>query len=98
VFESPNGLVITTRQVMEEDWPILLVTHDADEPKGWQFVNGHGDTDDKSSGIPVHPEHVIERDPSVTELADLQPGWQASRATKNDAWIREATPPDDDDS
>jgi len=67
----------------------LLVTHDADEPRGWQFLNGHGDTDDHKSGIPVHVEHVIERDPSVVELADLPEGWQARRTTADEPWTRE---------
>ena len=89
MFDSPNGLVITTRQVMEQSWPILLVTHNAEEPRGWQFLNGHGDTDDKENGIPVHVEHVIERDPSLNELADLPEGWRAWRPTEDDPWIRE---------
>ncbi len=89
MFDSPNGLVITTRQVMEQAWPILLVTHDGDDPRGWQFLNGRGDTDDRSNGIPVHVDHVIERDPSVTELADLPPGWHAWRETEGHPWVRE---------
>jgi hypothetical protein len=89
MFESRNGLVITTRQVMEQGWPILLVTHDDEEPRGWQCVNGHGDTDDRTGGIPVHAEHVLERDPSVAELVDLAPGWHAWRETETDSWIRE---------
>lgn len=40
MFDRPDMIVITTRQVMEQDWPILLVVHDDDEPGGWQFVNG----------------------------------------------------------
>ena len=94
VFESPSGVVITTRQVMEQGWPILLVTHDADEPRGWEFVNGHGDTEDAASGITVHVEHVIERHPSVAELADLPEGWQARRSAESDDWIREPIPLD----
>jgi hypothetical protein len=89
MFESANGLVITTRQVMEQGWPLLLVTHDDEEPRGWQFLNGHRDTDDPANGIPVHAEHVIERDPSVMELADLPPGWRAWRESESDPWIRE---------
>lgn len=38
-----GDIAITTRQVLHERWPILLVTHDADHG-AWQFVNGHGDT------------------------------------------------------
>jgi len=89
MFNSPNDLVITTRHVMELGWPILLVKHDLDEPPGWQFVNGHGDTDDPTSGIPVHVAHVIERDPSVGELFDLPPGWRAWRESEGQRWERE---------
>lgn len=89
MFEAFSGLVITTRQVMYEGWPILLVTHDNGDPQGWQFINGQGDTDDRADGMAVHVEHVIERDPSIRELADLPLGWQARRATVDDPWIRE---------
>jgi hypothetical protein len=88
-----KGLVITTRQVMEQDWPILLVTHDDEEPEGWQFVNGAGDTDSLSDGIAVHVEHVVEHDSSVLELADLPPGWWARRNNVDEPWIREPMPP-----
>jgi hypothetical protein len=89
VFESPDGLVITTRQVMEDGWSILLVIHDAEDPKGWQFLNGHGDAEDSRDGVIVHIERVIERDPSITQLADLPEGWRAWRDTEDDSWARE---------
>ncbi len=88
-FISPNGLVITTRQVMEDGWPILLVTHDDEEPRGWQFVNGHGDTDDPGNGIPVHVQHVLDLDPSVGKLSDLPAGWRARRESAGGEWTRE---------
>ena len=88
MFGSPDGIVIATRQVMEQGWPILLVTHDADEPRGGQFVNGRGDTEDRANGVSVHAMHVIERDPSVAELADLPPGWRAWRDSEDQPWIR----------
>jgi hypothetical protein len=77
---------------MDDHWPILLVTHDDEEPEGWQFVNGEGDTDDTTDGIAVHVEHVIERDSSVLELADLPPGWWARRDREDEPWIREPIP------
>jgi hypothetical protein len=88
MFESADGIVITARQVMEHGWPILLVTHDRDEPRGWQFVNGQGDTDDRANGVTVHAAHVVERDPSVAELADLPPGWRAWRDSEEQPWNR----------
>jgi hypothetical protein len=77
---------------MDDAWAILLVTHDDEEPKGWQFVNGAGDTDDPTDGMAVHVEHVIDRDSSVLELADLPAGWWARRETEDGPWIREPIP------
>ena len=75
-FHTPDGLVFTSRQVMYDDWPILLVTHDADD-EAWQFVNGWGDTDETSSAILVHVERLIERDPLLTGLSST---WMARLA------------------
>jgi hypothetical protein len=64
-FYTPHGGVITTRQVMHENWPVLLVTHDADDG-AWQFVNGWGDTDGSESGMVAWREsttHDWKREP-----------------------------------
>ena len=88
MFETPNGLVFSTKQVMDEGWPIRTVTHDA-EDGAWQFVNGFGDTDDAANIVLLHAEHVVELDPSVVDLADLPRGWVAWRRTPQDPWVRE---------
>ena len=80
-----DALAITTRQVMREGWPILLVTHDADDG-AWQFLNGHGDTDDTDSAMVVAPAEVAALDPSVGELAELPLGWRAWRETVDRPW------------
>ena len=87
-FGTPEGLVFTSRHVMYEGWPILLVSHDADD-EAWQFVNGDGNTDEGVKPMLVHPEHVVELDPSVLVLADLPLGWQAWRGSVQDEWRRE---------
>ena len=73
---------------MYEEWPILLVVRSADDG-AWQFVNGWGDTEDTASGMSVHVDHIVERDPSVVPLADLPLGWRAWRETTEHAWTRE---------
>lgn len=78
---------------MYEGVPVLLVTHDADD-EGWQFVSGHGDTEDGMKPILVHPHHVTERDSSISSLDDLPLGWRAWRSAPNAAWIREPQPLD----
>jgi hypothetical protein len=91
-------MVITTRQVMYDGWPILLVTHDDEEPRGWQFLNGSGDTDDVADGIAVHVEDVIDRDPSIVALADLPLGWRAWRESQGKPWHRAPEVRSDDSS
>ena len=84
----PDGdIAITTRQVLRDGWPILLVTHDADDG-AWQFVNGDGDTDDTSSAMVVGVETMSGVDQTILELADLPLGWRAWRASPNDPWRR----------
>lgn len=90
-FATPEGLVVTTRQVMLEEWPILLVIHDGEDDL-WQFVNGHGDTDDESDGMLVHPSHILDSDPSVRDLATLPGGWRAWRRDRENPWVREPDP------
>ena len=80
-----EALAITTRQVMREGRPILLVTHDADDG-AWQFLNGQGDTDDTDSAMVVAPAEVAALDPSVGELAELPLGWRAWRETVDQPW------------
>jgi hypothetical protein len=85
---APGDIAITTRQVMRECWPILLVTHDADDG-AWQFVNGRGDTDTDSAMV-VKATRIAELDPAVAELADLPLGWRAWREASDKPWKREA--------
>ena len=89
---NPEGLVFTSHQVMRRELPLLLVTHDSDDG-AWQFLNGT-ETDDAANAMLVHPEHVVEVDPSVAELTDLPEGWMAWRESASDSWIREPIPPD----
>ena len=36
----------------------------------------------------VSLRNIVEIDPSVSDLADLRIGWSASRASREDGWIR----------
>ena len=82
------------RQILDGSEPILLVSHDADD-HGWQFI---GSTDaNREDGRVVCLEHMVSRDPSVIQLADLPPGWQATRRSPKHPWQRRQRPPDDED-
>jgi hypothetical protein len=90
-FSSPTGAVFSSRRVMHDGWPVLLVTHDADDG-AWQFVNGHGDTEAGMEPMIVHVDHILELDPLIESLADLPLGWRAWRDSAEGDWTREPQP------
>ena len=73
------------RQVLDGSEPILLVSHDADD-HGWQFI-GTSDASAADAKL-VALEEIVEIDPTVLEVADLPPGWQAVRERVGGAWTR----------
>lgn len=88
-FWTRDGLVLTSRNVMYEGWPVLLVVHHDDEHETWGFVNGSGDTEAAAdAAMMVHVQHVLDLDPSIEQLADLPLGWQAWRESCEAEWLR----------
>jgi hypothetical protein len=94
-FDQPrNCTTVTMRQVLEGIEPILLVSHDADD-HGWQFIGiTHAYVAD---GRVVCLEEIVRLDPTVAEVADLQPGWQALRDDIGAPWTRRPAPDSKDD-
>ena len=89
-FDQPrNCATLTMRQVLDGSEPILLVAHDADD-HGWQFIG----TSDASvaDGRVVCLEKMVKLDPTVLDVADLPPGWQAVRDEVGGAWTRQLSP------
>ncbi len=83
--DPPNVATITVRQIVEGGQPILLVARDAEEG-GWQFLTGgEFNMDD---GMVVGLEEMWELDPTIAEVADLQPGWEATRERVGGPWKR----------
>jgi len=76
---------------MDSGAPILHVSHNSDDG-AWQFLGW--ETPKVEDGIIVCFEHIVEKDPSVVELADLRLGWHAWRESLNDAWVIEINPYD----
>jgi hypothetical protein len=83
--EPPNLAVISTRQVMEGEAPILFVSHD-EEDEGWQFLTGVLLIEENARVVALRRIWLL--DPSISELADLPLGWQASRTTLLEPWQR----------
>jgi hypothetical protein len=83
--QGPNTAAITVRAVLEGD-PILHVSHDEDD-HGWQFLDGREVVVDE--GRLISMAEALDRDPTLREVADLPPGWIASRENASAAWVRE---------
>ncbi len=88
-FSGPiNTSAISTKQVMRDSLPILLVTHDDDGD--WQVLCGT--TDEPADAMVICLGCLFDRDPTIGELADLPHGWRAWRASPSSPWVREARP------
>lgn len=70
--------------------PILRVTHDEDDHR-WQFLDGD-DVTTKDAAI-VGMGCMLAHDPTLAEIADLPPGWIATRERPGGPWER--SPRDD---
>ena len=91
--QSRNCVAMTMRQVLDGSEQILLVSHDEDD-HAWQFIG----TSDASvaDGRIVALEEIVQRDPTLLEVADLPPGWQAIRKFVGGPWTRRPHPPHQD--
>ena len=80
---------MTTRQVLEQDFPILRVVHYIDDDS-WAFTCG---TTNESKDIRVIAmEEAVRLDASVVTVADLAPGWGASRSHVGARWNKYEIP------
>lgn len=96
--QPPNSMAVTVLRVMKGLDPITLVSHEA-EDHGWQFLNtGNGAAFDMADAALVCLSNIVKLDPSVQEVADLPPGWQARRTSLGAPWHREPNLPEEDQS
>lgn len=71
---------------------VTYVSHD-EEDGAWQFL---GDTM-AAGGRPVLSclHHPIDKDPSLSELADLPLGWSVERVKPGEPWVRSKREPEE---
>jgi hypothetical protein len=85
-FADPtNTVAITTRQVLREGYPVLFVSHDTDG--NWQVLCGT--TTDEKDALVICLGEAVQRDRSITDLADMPRGWSAWRRSPGDSRTRE---------
>ncbi|USX18877.1 hypothetical protein NHH82_23850 [Oxalobacteraceae bacterium OTU3REALA1] len=80
---APNVAAICTRQVIDENFPILRVVHYAGDDS-WAFTCGT--TSDLADIRIIGMGQALQLDPTIAEVASLAPGWGASRATIGGTW------------
>lgn len=80
--DSPNTVTIACAHIIENQAPILHVTHDEDGM--WQFLCGH--SHDMSEARVVSLQEVYALDPSIAQLADMP---RCSYADRRKSFSRE---------
>jgi hypothetical protein len=90
--DPPNVAVFTSRHIVQDGKPVLLVSHD-NEDGAWQFHYG-GAVANKDTMIVALAE-VLKLHPDIAELSDLPCGWRARREAPGKPWIREREVEDD---
>ncbi len=86
-FDVPiNTASFTTKHVLDGSLPILEIYHDHDGE--WQFLCGTTNAYEDAKLVCLGC--MMERDPSLFQLADLPSGWLASRESPAHPWVREA--------
>ena len=83
--QDPATATLTTKQVVEDGFPILQVVHYSDD-HSWGFTCGTSNEVD--DGRIVCMSHLVELDPTIISIADLEPGWVAYREAVGERWER----------
>lgn len=84
-FGNPRMAAYCCGHVFRQERKALLVVRDDEE---WQFLCGHSDHND-----PLEPYHIcvgalIEADPTLHQISDLPPEWEAERMAVCSAWLK----------
>jgi hypothetical protein len=89
-FDQPqNCAAISCRAVLFSGAPVLLVVHYS-EDHSWAFLDGEDFR--AEDGAVVSMERAVGTDSTLLEVADLPPGWVATREGIGGAWQRKPDP------
>jgi hypothetical protein len=87
--QAENVMAVSDAAVFGEGAPVLLVIHYS-EDHSWAFLSGRPFA--VESGKLVLMRNVLRHDPSLRSVADLKPGWTATRAQVGEPWVYRADP------
>jgi len=80
----PNVACVTVKAVIYDGSPILMAFRDA-EDGGWQFWTGGEVT--MADAMLVSLKEIVDRDPTILQLAAVQPGGSAVRDSATSPWM-----------
>ena len=83
--EAKNTACISCKHIVDDNDPILYVSHDADDG-GWQFLCGrdsHLEEDAKVIGL----EEITVIDPQINYIADMPLGVLGERENPKEKWV-----------
>lgn len=83
-FSNHHRAAFLCDHVFNGSRPILYVCRDGGD---WQFLCGDDHEEDDQPHL-VGIVHVVSRDPSLEELADLSSDWEAEREMAGGVWKR----------
>jgi hypothetical protein len=83
-FEPRNLKAYICAHIFEKSRPVLLVAH---EEGDWIFACGKDDHETNQWHV-VGVGHLIDRDATLNDCANLQEGYEAERNAVGGAWIR----------
>lgn len=84
-FDDSHLAVFICSHVFKNERDVNLVSHEEDGD--WQLMCGMADHGPKDGHV-VGIGHLIERDHSLQEMADLPAGWEAERQEIGKPWLR----------
>ncbi len=87
--EREDAAALSDAAVVDDGAPVLRVVHHSDDG-GWAFLSGEPFSVDR--GRLVAMREALALDPGLRDLADLPPGWVASRDHPGAAWRRAPDP------
>jgi hypothetical protein len=84
---APETLgVFVCSHVFAQERPILLVVHDDND---WQFLCG-GTHPNGEVPQYIGIDHLVQRDPTLEQVASIPNGGQAERASVEHSWVCDA--------
>ena len=79
-----NTAVFTVKQIYSKEQPILFVHHNTDGT--WHFFTG--DKIKAADAMMVALFEITAIDKTIANILDLPKGWQASRKSIKEEWLR----------